>query len=40
MLLDHELSPLSIDDQVALKEQAVKMKLPPEVYTTTVESRS
>ena len=31
-LLDHKLSPLSIDDQVALKEHAVKMKLPREAY--------
>ena len=32
MLLDHKLSPLSIDDQVALKEHAVKFKLPLEAY--------
>ena len=39
MLLDHKLSPLSIDDQVALKEQAVKMKLPPEAYLNCCEQK-
>ena len=30
VLLDRKLSPLSVDDQVALKEHADKLKLPPE----------
>ena len=38
-LLDHKLSPLSIDDQVALKEHAVKMKLPPEAYLNHCEQK-
>ena len=38
-LLDHNLSPLSIDDQVALKELAVKLKLPPEAYLNRGEQK-
>ena len=38
-LLDHKLLPLSIDDQVALKEHAVKMKLPPEAYLNRCEQK-
>ena len=39
LLLDHKLSPLSMDDQVALKEHAVKMKLPPEAYLNRCEQK-
>ena len=39
MLLDHKLSPLSIDDQVALKEHAVKLKLLPEAYLNCFEQK-
>ena len=39
VLLDHKLSPLSIDNQVALKEHAVKMKLPPEAYLNRCEQK-
>ena len=38
-LLDHKLSPLRIDDQVVLKEHAVKMKLPPEAYLNRCEQK-
>ena len=38
-LLDHNLSPLSVDDQVALKEHAVKLKLPPEAYLNRCEQK-
>ena len=37
--LDHKLSPLSIEDQVALKEHAVKLKLPPEAYLNRCEQK-
>ena len=38
-LLDHKLLPLSIDDQVALKEHAVKLKLPPEACLNRCEQK-
>ena len=38
-LLDHNLSLLSIDDQVALKEHAAKLKLPPEAYLNRCEQK-
>ena len=39
MLLDHKLSLLSMGDQVALKEHAVKMKLSPEAYLNRCEQK-
>ncbi len=39
VLLDHKLSPLSMGDQVALKEHAVKMQLSPEAYLNRCEQK-
>ena len=39
VLLDHKISSLSTDDQVALKEHAVKLKLPPEAYLNRYEQK-
>ena len=39
VLLDRKLSPLSVDDQVALKEHADKLKLPPEAYLNRCEQK-
>ena len=38
-LLECNVSPLSIEDQVVLKEHAVKMKLPPEAYLNRCEQK-
>ena len=38
-LLDPSVSPLSVDDQAALKEHAVKLKLPPEAYLNRCEQK-
>ena len=39
VLLDHKISPLSADNQVALKEHDVKLKLPSEAYLNRYEQK-
>ena len=39
VLLDHKISQLRTDDRVALKEHAVKLKLPPEAYLNGYEQK-